>query len=264
MYGAILGDIIGSPFEFDMGEKIKTFELFTPGCEFTDDTVMTIAIADALMSVSNDASDDEIRSACCAKMKKWGKQYPFCGYGARFLGWVLSDDLEPYNSYGNGSAMRVSSAGWLYDSLERTREVARLTAEPTHNHPEGIKGAEATASAMFLARTGKSKEEIKAYIENEFDYDLDRTLDEIRPDYHHVESCMECVPEAIIAFLEGTDFEDSIRNVVSIGGDTDTLAAITGAIAEAYYGVPEELKVECINRIPEGMQAVLEQMVMLA
>ena len=159
----------------------------------------------------------------------------------------------PYGSYGNGSAMRVSAAGWLYDSMERTREVARATANVTHNHPEGIKGAESTASAIYMARNGSSKEEIKTYIEREFHYDLSRTLDNIRTYYHHVESCQETVPEAIIAFLESKDFEDAIRNAVSLGGDTDTLGAITGSIAEAFYGIPAVLIAECKSRIDKGL-----------
>ena len=154
---------------------------------------------------------------------------------------------------GNGSAMRVSAAGWLYESIERTREVAKATANVTHNHPEGIKGAEATASAIFMARNGSSKDEIKSYIEKEFDYNLNRTLDEIRPEYHMDETCQRTVPEAIIAFLEAEDFEDAIRNAVSLGGDTDTLAAITGSIAEAFYGIPAVLIEECRNRIDKGL-----------
>ena len=167
--------------------------------------------------------------------------------------WLKENNPKPYGSYGNGSAMRVSAAGWLYDSIERTREVARATANVTHNHPEGIKGAEATASAIYMARNGSSKEEIKEYIEREFHYDLSRTLDNIRPYYHHVESCQETVPETIIAFLESKDFEDAVRNAVSLGGDTDTLGAITGSIAEAFYGIPAVLIAECKSRIDKGL-----------
>jgi ADP-ribosylglycohydrolase len=165
--------------------------------------------------------------------------------------------MGPYGSYGNGSAMRVSAAGWLYDSLETTRKMARWTAEVTHNHPEGVKGAEATASAIFMARNGASKEEIRDYIVREFGYDLSRTCDEIRPSYHHVESCQETVPEAITAFLEGNDFEDVIRTAVSLGGDCDTLTCIAGSIAEAFYGIPNGMMAECIKRLEEDMLAVL-------
>ena len=202
MYGAILGDIIGSPFEFDRGDKTKKFDLFSEGCGFTDDSVMTIAVGEALMAVGPKAAVKEIEDAVASNMQDWGKRYPHAGYGGSFRHWLKENNPKPYGSYGNGSAMRVSAAGWLYDSIERTREVARATANVTHNHPEGIKGAEATASAIYMARNGSSKEEIKEYIEREFHYDLSRTLDNIRPYYHHVESCQETVPEAIIAFLE--------------------------------------------------------------
>ena len=234
MYGAILGDIIGSPFEFDRGDKTKEFDLFTKGCDFTDDSVMTIAVGEALLAVGTQATVKEIEEAVVTNMQDWGKRYPYAGYG-------------------NGSAMRVSAAGWLYDSMERTREVARATANVTHNHPEGIKGAEATASAIYMARNGSSKEEIKEYIEREFHYNLDRTLDEIRPGYHMDETCQRTVPEAMIAFLESKDFEDAIRNAVSLGGDTDTLGAITGSIAEAFYGIPAVLIAECRSRMDEGL-----------
>ena len=253
MYGAILGDIIGSPFEFDRGDKTKEFDLFTKGCDFTDDSVMTIAVGEALLAVGTEATVKEIEEALVTNMQDWGKRYPYAGYGGRFRYWLRESNPKPYGSYGNGSAMRVSAAGWLYDSLERTREVARATANVTHNHPEGIKGAEATASAIYMARNGASKEEVKEYIEREFHYNLDRTLDEIRPGYHMDETCQRTVPEAIIAFLESKDFEDAIRNAVSLGGDTDTLGAITGSIAEAFYGIPAVLIAECRSRIDEGL-----------
>lgn len=253
MYGAILGDIIGSPFEFDRGDKTKNFDLFSKGCDFTDDSVMTIAVGEALLAVGPEATVKEIEEAVVTNMQDWGKRYPYAGYGGRFRYWLRERNPKPYGSYGNGSAMRVSAAGWLYDSMERTREVARATANVTHNHPEGIKGAEATAGAIYMARIGSSKEEIKEYIEREFHYNLDRTLDEIRPGYHMDETCQRTVPEAIIAFLESKDFEDAIRNAVSLGGDTDTLGAITGSIAEAFYGIPAVLLAECRNRIAEGL-----------
>ena len=181
MYGAILGDIIGSPFEFDRGDKTKKFDLFSEGCGFTDDSVMTIAVGEALMAVGPKAAVKEIEDAVASNMQDWGKRYPHAGYGGSFRHWLKENNPKPYGSYGNGSAMRVSAAGWHYDSIERTREVARATANVTHNHPEGIKGAEATASAIYMARNGSSKEEIKEYIEREFHYDLSRTLDNIRP-----------------------------------------------------------------------------------
>lgn len=258
MYGAILGDIIGSPFEFDRGDKTKDFKLFSRRSHFTDDSVMTLAVCEALLKVGQDATVKEIEDAVISSMQSWGRRYPHAGYGGYFRRWLTACHPEPYNSFGNGSAMRVSAAGWLYDSLEKTRTVAKATANVTHNHPEGIKGAEATASAIFMARNGSSKKEIKKYIENEFHYDLNRTLDEIRPSYQMDETCQKTVPEAIIAFLEATDFEDAIRNAVSLGGDTDTLGAITGSIAEAYYGIPEWLMTECRKRTNKDMRVVLD------
>ncbi len=259
MIGAILGDIAGSPYEFDRGRKVKDFgPLFIGESGFTDDSVMTIAIAEALLSVSGEADDEIVKRAVIKKMQEWGKRYPHAGYGQRFYLWLSKKDPKPYDSWGNGSAMRVSSVGWLYDSLEETRRFARLIAEVTHNHPEGIKGAEATASAIYMARTGASKEDIKDYIIREFAYDLSRTCNEIRPGYHHVESCQETVPEAITAFLEGKDFEDVIRTAVSLGGDCDTLTCIAGSIAEAFYGVPDEMKEECRKRLPADMLRILD------
>lgn len=256
MYGALLGDYIGSPYEFDMGDKTKDFALFNEYCDFTDDSVMTIAVAEALMD-SKGKSDAQVKKALVQSMQDWGHFFPDAGYGGRFYHWLFGKDKKPYGSYGNGSAMRVSSAAWLYDTLEETRKYARLSAEVTHNHPEGIKGAEATASAIFLARTGHSKEEIRDYIISTFGYDLSRTCDEIRPDYHHVESCQKTVPEAITAFLEGESFEDVIRTAVSLGGDCDTLTCIAGSMAEAFYGVPEWMKEECRYELPESMLSVL-------
>ena len=258
MYGAILGDIIGSPFEFDRGDKTKDFKLFSRRSHFTDDSVMTLAVCEALLKVGQDATVKEIEDTVISSMQSWGRRYPHEGYGGYFRRWLTARHPEPYNSFGNDSAMRVSAAGWLYDSLEKTRVVAKATANVTHNHPEGIKGAEATASAIFMARNGSSKEEIKKYIENEFHYDLNRTLDEIRPSFHMDETCQKTVPEAIIAFLEARNFEDAIRNAVSLGGDTDTLGAITGSIAEAYFGISETLISECRNRINKDMRDVVD------
>lgn len=256
MYGALLGDMIGAPYEFDRGNKSKEFPLFCENSRFTDDSVMTIAVAEALLN-SRFLDDDSIRAALIKSMRKWGKKYPDAGYGRKFLCWLREKDPKPYGSCGNGSAMRVSAAGWLFDTLEETREKAKLTAEVTHDHPEGIKGAEATSGAIFLARTGRSKGEIRDYIVQEFGYDLSRTCDQIRPSYYHNESCQKTVPEAITAFLEGTDFEDVIRTAVSLGGDCDTLTCIAGSIAEAFYGVPAILKAECKSRLPEDMAYIL-------
>lgn len=260
MFGAILGDIIGSAYEFDAYNcKSKDFPLFSRRSTFTDDTVMTLAVADALMKVSPEDDDDVIRAQLVRSMQAIGRHYPRCGYGGRFFYWMFSDHPQPYNSCGNGSGMRVSPVGWFYDDLDTVLRMAKLTADVTHNHPEGIKGAQSIAAAIFLARTGKSKADIKAYVEQQFGYDLDRTCDEIRPTYHHVETCQKSVPEAIIAFLEGTDYEDVIRTAVSIGGDSDTIADMAGAIAEAFYGMPEELKQECRSRLSAELRDILER-----
>ena len=260
MYGAILGDIIGSPYEFDQGYKMKDFPLFSRNSEFTDDSVMTLAVADAFLSLPPEASEVEIRRFLVRSMQTYGRKYPYAGYGGMFHRWLRDTNPQPYGSYGNGSAMRVSSVGWLFDDLQTVRHMARLSAEVTHNHPEGIKDAEATASAIYLARTGSTKAEIKAYIEANFHYDLSRTCDEIRPTYRHVESCQETVPESITAFLEGESFEDVIRTAVSLGGDCDTLTCIAGSIAEGFYGVPEELKQQCRERLPEDLRKVLRRL----
>ncbi len=259
MYGAIIGDIVGSRFEFDNGNKSKEFELFTEECDFTDDTVMTVAVAEALLEAGRDADEKTVKSNLIKSMKKWGQKYPHAGYGTRFISWVLSADPEPYGSYGNGSGMRVSPAGWLYDTIERTREVARCTAEITHNHPEGVKGAESTAAAIFLARHGASKDEIRDYLTSEFGYDLTRTLDDIRPSYHHVEDCMHTMPEAFECFLESESYEDCLRNVMYIGGDTDTLGAIAGAIAEAFWGIPISMILKVKEKyLPEEFESVIK------
>ena len=259
MIGAMIGDIVGSRFEFDRGDKSRDFELFTKRCYFTDDTVMTAAVAEALMDSGKDADEMTVKSNLIRSMKKWGQKYPDAGYGGRFISWVLSEDPKPYGSYGNGSGMRVSPAGWFYDTIERTREVARWTAKVTHNHPEGIKGAESTTAAIFLARNGASKEEIKRYIEDEFGYDLSRTLDEIRPTYGHVEDCMRTMPEAFECFLEAESYEECLRNVMYIGGDTDTLCAIAGAIAEAFWGIPQEIISNGKAYLPEDILNVVKR-----
>ena len=247
MYGAILGDIVGSPYEFDCNNyKAKDFPLFSRRSDFTDDTVMTLAVAKALLSTRG-KDDAAIKTALVREMQQLGRAYPDRGYGTHFGGWLYEDDPQPYQSYGNGSAMRVSSAAWLAKDMVESLHLAQLTAKVT------------VAAAIFLARTGHDKAEIKAYVEREFGYDLSRSCDEIRPTYHHVESCQETVPQAIIAFLESTDFEDALRTAVSLGGDSDTLAAITGSIAEAFYGVPEELRQECRMRLtPELAEILIE------
>lgn len=250
MIGAIAGDIIGSVYEFD---NIKTtdFPLFTNESDYTDDTIMTVAVADWLLNGGDLAK----------VMQRYGREYPYPtgGYGGRFSGWLREKDPLPYNSWGNGSAMRVSAVGWMFDSLEKTLEVAKETAIVTHNHPEGIKGAQATAAAIYLARTGKSKQDIKQYIETTFSYDLGRTCDEIRPFYRFNESCQGTVPEAIIAFLDSSDFEDAIRLAVSLGGDSDTLACITGGIAEAFYGIPKDIEKQVSDKLPGTFQKVIKE-----
>lgn len=259
MIGAILGDIIGSPFEFDRGNKSKDFPLFSRQSTYTDDTIMTLAVGRAFLDVQPSVSDDWILQVLANRMRQFGKMFPNAGYGGMFRQWLRNPGCQAYHSFGNGSAMRVSSVAWLYNDMAAVRHAARLSAEVTHNHPEGIKGAEATASAIFLARTGHSKTEIKKYMEQEFGYDLSRTCDEIRPGYFHTETCMETVPEAITAFLEGDSFEDVIRTAVSLGGDCDTLTAIAGSIAEGFYGVPAELREECYKRLPEPLLQVLQE-----
>ena len=267
MYGAILGDIIGSPYEFNRGNKSKEFPLFSRYSEFTDDTVMTIAVADAFLECLagkgkcriSDLDEDDLKAKLVEKMQDYGRRYPYAGYGGNFAYWLEDENPQPYNSFGNGSAMRVSSVAWLFDDIISVVNAARISAEVTHNHPEGIKGAQVTAAAIFLARTGASKEKIKSFIQGEFGYDLSRTCDEIRPTYRHVESCQETVPEAVTAFLEGNSFEDVIRTAVSLGGDCDTLTAIAGSMAEAQYGVSDELKEECCSRLPDDLVAVLHR-----
>ena len=192
-------------------------------------------------------------------MHKWGNKYPHAGYGGRFRAWLQYEEREPYNSWGNGSAMRVSPAGWMGEDMETVRRLARWSSEVTHNHPEGVKGAEAVAAAIYLARNGSTKEEIKAYIESEFGYDLDRTCDEIRPVYIFDVSCQGSVPESIIAFLDGEDFEDTVRNAVSIGGDSDTIAAMAGSIAEAFFGIPEWLEQKAFGYFDEEMEVVYKR-----
>lgn len=285
MLGAIIGDIVGSVYEWN-NIKTKDFPLFRDDCFFTDDTVMTIAIADAIMQggkitvseyvdfTDSDSASSDLIIDC---LKKWGRLYPDAGYGSRFGAWLHSNDREPYNSWGNGSAMRVSPVAWAVPGQQFMRhgfdallKLSERTAAVTHNHPEGIKGAQATAMAIYYARHGKAHGDIdsyKEYIRRDLgkgglfgiEYDLNRTLDEIRPTYRFNESCQETVPEAIIAFLESTDFEDAIRNAISLGGDSDTLAAITGSIAEAAYGIPQEIIDKALSYLDAPLREVYDR-----
>ena len=258
MLGAIIGDIVGSPYEFD-DYNIKTtdFPLFSEESEITDDTVMTLAVAQGLMNGKKDPQKtyDEITQC----MQKLGNEYPYMSYGYNFQSWLCSDNPKPYNSYGNGSAMRVASVAWFFDNLDDVEKFAEISALPTHNHSEGIKGAQAVASTIFLARSGKTKSEIKNYIVKKYNYDLSKTCDEIRPNYHHVESCQETVPQAITAFWEGGNFEEVIRLAVSLGGDSDTLTAIAGSIAEAYYPIPENIKERALKFLDDDLIKIYNQ-----
>lgn len=250
MLGAIIGDIVGSRFEHS-SDKSKDFAFFDSSCRPTDDSIMTVAVG--LACVEADFGDeDSFKTILIERMKELGRIYPYAGYGGNFYSWLMSDESIPYGSFGNGSGMRVSPTAWAADNIDDVRTLARWSAEVTHDHPEGIKGAEAVASAVFLARKGFSKEEIKEYIEEHF-YDLDFTLDEIRPEYSFDVTCMGSVPQAIVCFLEAEDFEDAVRNSVSLGGDSDTIAAMAGAIAEAFFGIPPEIEEEGLEFLDETL-----------
>ena len=253
MTGAIIGDIAGSRFEWN-NIKTKQFELFTPQCRFTDDTVMSLAICQALLQWDGDYSRLGAQAVDC--MQKTGRQYSNCGYGGNFQRWIFSSDPRPYNSWGNGSAMRVSGCGYAAGSLEEVIQLSRSVTEVTHNHPEGIKGAEATAVAVFLARTGKSPEEIRSYVTEHY-YPIDFTLDSIRDQYRFDVSCQGSVPQAFEAFFESSGFEDAIRNAISIGGDSDTIAAIAGSVAGACYGVPDELRKRAVTYLDDPLLTIL-------
>jgi ADP-ribosylglycohydrolase len=249
MIGAIAGDIIGSVYEFDP-IKSKEFPLFSAGCRFTDDSVLTVAVAAAIMKGEDYAG----------AMRRIGRSYPHCSYGQHFYYWLMEDSAGPYNSFGNGSAMRVSPVGFAFDDIESVLEEAARTAEVSHNHPEGVKGAQSTALAILLARTGKTKDEIRTEIAARFGYALDRRLDAIRPGYAFNEFCQGTVPEAMISFFESTSFEDAVRNAVSLGGDSDTLACITGGIAHAYYGgVPPEILKKVREILPPYLWKIVEE-----
>lgn len=266
MLGAIFGDIAGSVYEF---HNIKTtqFELFSRATTYTDDSILTIAVADWLMS--GVLSKERLVSVIKSYVAKY--PHPMGSYGSNFYNWATSEDSQPYNSWGNGSAMRVSAVGWAFKTLEETEQIAALTAEITHNHPEGIKGACAAAAAIFLARNKATKQEIKTYIEKKYHYNLNRTCDQIRPQYTYNESSSETVPQAIIAFMDSNDFESAIRIAISLGGDSDTLACITGGIAEAFYGMEHSIPTStdslyepiwfakiALNKLPEDLSIVVD------
>jgi len=253
MIGAIIGDIAGSRFEWHNIKK-KDFDLLTYSCKFTDDSVMSLAICEALMSCKSNHSDLSEQAVKC--MQEIGREYPHCGFGGSFSRWVASSHPRPYNSWGNGSAMRVSGCGYAAKTVDEAVSLADAVTKVTHNHPEGLKGAEATAAAVFLALSGKNMLEIRDYIDRHF-YHVDFTLDEIRADYTFDVSCQGSVPQALEAFYESTDFEDAIRNAISIGGDSDTIAAITGAIAEAYYGVPTDIRKHALTFLDERLLNIL-------
>jgi ADP-ribosylglycohydrolase len=248
MLGAIIGDVVGSVYEH---HRIKTtdFPLFHYQSRFTDDTVLTIAVAEAILN----------QTGYGEAIKAYGQRYPDAGYGGSFIKWIFAEDSEPYHSWGNGSAMRVSPVGFVSSSIEEVLQEAERSAAVTHDHPEGIKGAQATALAIFMARMGAGKEEIRTEIVERFDYDLDRTVEDIRPGYKFEVSCQKSVPESIIAFLDSTSYEDTIRKAVSLGGDSDTLACIAGGIAEAYYKeIPEGIVQEVRGRLPEEFLHIID------
>ena len=250
--GAICGDIIGSIYEFD-SIKTKDFELFHPRSIFTDDTVMTLAIANWL------CEDMNSKDVLIKNLKYFGNRYPNAGYGRSFSKWLRQDSPEAYGSWANGSAMRVSPCAWVGNTLKEVQDLAYMSAVVTHNHPEGIKGALATGDAIYLARTGAGKDKIKNHVEKEYGYDLNRSVDEMRPSYSFDVSCAGSVPESIICFLDAEGFEDAIRNAVSLGGDADTQAAIAGSIASAYWDVPQEISAEAINHLDDCLLTVFNR-----
>ena len=250
MLGAIIGDVAGSRFEFS-SHKTKHFIFLDHGCDATDDSVMTVAVG--LTCAEADLEDeDAFKALLVSNMRRLGRQWPDAGYGSHFYHWIFDDTMGPYHSFGNGSAMRVSPTAWAATSLDQAEELAAWSAEVTHNHPEGIKGAQAVAACIYLAREGKSKEEIRAYVEKHY-YSLAFTLDEIRPTYEFDVTCQGSVPEAIVAFLEAESFEDAVRNAISLGGDGDTQAAIAGSIAEAYFGIPDHLQEQVFHYLDEAL-----------
>ncbi len=258
MLGAIIGDAAGSCYEF-AGFKKKDFPIFAPGSDYTDDSVMTMAVAKWLLDDPNRTSQ-----SLEEHLVDFGHRYPNPkgAYGGGFYRWLFGPKelRKPYNSWGNGSAMRVAAVGWACGSLSETERVAKISADITHNHPEGVKGAQAAAAAIFMARTGETKETIRKYVSETYGYNLNRTCDDIRPAYSFNESCQGTVPEAIIAFLDSSDYEDAVRNGISLGGDADTLTCITGAIAEAFYkSIPEKMKADILEMIPDEFKNILDE-----
>ena len=254
MIGAVIGDIAGSRFEFH-NYRAKDFTIFHEKCSFTDDSVMTAAIAKAILEsreYGTDLSEEAVRW-----MQQIGRPYPFCGYGGRFYSWMYSNDPKPYRSFGNGAAMRVSPCGWAASSLEEALSMSDAVTRVTHNHPEGMKGARAAAAAVYLARTGSTKEEIRQYIEESCGYRFDFTIDSIRDTYAFNETCQETVPQALEAFFEAQDFEDAVRTAVSVGGDSDTLAAITCGAAEAMFGVPETMRETALSLLDPHLRGIV-------
>lgn len=256
MIDSIIGDIVGSVYEFTPNNiKTKQFEFFNPNGSYTDDSILTFATADWLLHGGEVAN----------YYSKYGEKYPWPmgGYGGEFKLWLVrsirQQDYRPYNSCGNGSAMRVGPVGWAFDTIEEILAKAKESAECTHNHPEGIKGAQATALAIMMARHGCDKNEIRSEIEKRFEYDLQFTCEQIRPTYTWGGTCQDSVPQAIVAFLDGEDYEDSIRNAISIGGDSDTIGCITGSIAEAYFGVPADLRTSAMKYLPEEFQSIISE-----
>ena len=258
MLGALIGDYAGSRFEFTRYRIPYDFTFYEERDRFTDDTVMSIAVAEAIMNTRG-KSDEEIKAELVSSMRKWGRRYPDAGYGGKFYDWIFSADPKPYFSFGNGSAMRVSSIGWLFDTMEETIRMAELSASVTHNHPEGIKGAIAIAAAIFMARNKASKEEIRAEIEKITGYDLSTSYEDYQRQRIRSAICQDTVPEAIVSFLEAESFEDTIRKAIVLGGDTDTLAAMAGSIAEAYDGIEDSFRRECLKHLPADLKEVYER-----
>ena len=259
MIGAIIGDVVGSPYEFSPTKQVKDFVLWQNGEHFTDDTVMTVAVADALSSLLTNVNEVDCKESVIHSMRFWANEYPLCIYGRAFTNWLISPNPQPYRSYGNGAVMRISSVGWLYPTLERTLEVAKWVTEISHNHEEAIRGAQCIAEAIFLLRTGMSKEDLRKRLITDFGYDLSRTCDEIRPTYEFDMSCQGTVPQALAAFFEGHSFEDILRTAVSLGGDCDTLTCVACALAEVCYPIPKDIEREVLKRLPDSIKSVLNK-----
>lgn len=257
MWGAIIGDIVGSRFEFN-NYRGKDFELFAPECCYTDDSVLTVAIAETLLKYDSITDGDAFKRDLVDAFHRYGKEYLCCGFGGRFFDWIIEGKTQPYNSFGNGSAMRVSAAAWYCDNLREAERIAKLTAEITHNHPEGIKGAVVTAGCIFLARTGRSKEDIARYITH-YGYALNTSVATYIKINRFSETCQKTIPVAMQCFLQGNDFEDVLRNSISVGGDSDTIAAIACSIAEGFYGVNDWYKEKVRINLDKKLYAVLQE-----